>query len=99
MVSMMEEREATRSVSLLIGGSVVGWLSHRWRWRRLRLQRRRLMGGGGEIRSGGIRSFGQTKSFGGGSVAMLANGGQFAWSKPSGPAGEVRAASEVSAAR
>ena len=97
MWSIMEEREATRSVSLLIDGGVVGWSLHRWWWRRLR--RRRLMGGGGEIRSGGTRSFGRTKSFGGGSIAMLANGGQFVLSKPSGPAGEVRAASEVSAAR
>jgi len=93
---MREDREAMRSVSHLIGGVVLGGLSHLGRRRRLR--RRRVMGGG-ENRSGGTRSFGRTNSFGGGSCTMLANGGQFVESNPSGSAGEVRTASEVRAAR
>ena len=97
MWSIIDESDATRSVSLLIGDGALGWLLRRWWCRRLR--RRRLMEGGGEIRSGGARSFGRTKSYGGGSIAILTTGGQFVLSKPSGPAGEVRAASEVSAAR
>ena len=43
----------------------------------------------------GMGSVGQMKSFGGRLVAMLANGGQFASSNPSGPVADVRAAPEV----
>ena len=55
------------------------------------------MGGGGEIRPGGTRSFGQTKSFGGESVTMLANGVQAASLSPSRPVGDVRAALDLRA--
>ena len=86
----MEERETTRSVSLLIGdvGDDVGGL--------LRQQIRRRRFGWW---SGGMGSVGQTNSLGGGSVAMLVNGSQFTLSIPSGPAGNVRAAPEVRASR
>jgi len=54
------------------------------RFRRVRARRRRG-GGVDEVGSGGTGSFFRTKSFGGGgSVAMLANGGQALSSCPSG---------------
>ena len=86
-----------RSVSLLMVGEF-GWLLgeiFRLRWRRVRGLRRRLFLG--LARSGGTGSLARMNCFGGGSVAMLTNGGQTVWSSPSGP--DVgRAASEKKAA-
>ena len=65
------------------------------RFRRVRVQRRRG-GGADEVGSGGTGSFFRTKSFGGGgSVAMLANGGHALSSCPSGLTCLLSAAPEV----
>ena len=92
---MIEERTAVRSVSLLMGEFVVGWLSCAffW-WRRVCGRRRRVLVGGG--RSGGAGSFAMVNYCGRGST-MLSNGGQAALFSPSGPDVD-RAASEKSAA-
>ena len=64
--------------------------------RRVRGRRRRVGGGGGggDGLSGGIRSLGIMNDFGGGSNAMLANGGQASSSSLSGQTFLVFAAPE-----
>lgn len=55
------------------------------------------MGRRGVNWSGCTRSFGQMWRFGGGSIAILVNGGRVPSLGPSGPAGEVWAAPDLRA--